>query len=180
MIHIDQEEGGSAGSPTPRHPIRARGVAHRLRALKPEILALVERILDSGVIEKGPHVAALAHEFQQVCHAPHRPVPCDSGTDALKLALLASGIRNLFAGGRQKYWGLEVWGDRSEQPSITSGRKPYRVASSQAAEKAVGEQLWLPFWPEMPEEDRVYLRTCVREVVDSGEGRRKIHAVAGR
>ena len=65
----------------------------------------------------------------------------------------------------------------SEQPSITSGRRPYRVTPSQTAEKAVGEQIWLPFWPEMPEEDLVYLRECVREVVNSGEGRRKVHAV---
>ena len=407
MIHIYQEEGGPAGSPTPRRTIRARGVDHRLRALKPEILALVESIIDSGVIEKGPHVAALAHEFQQFCHAPHRPVPCDSGTDALKLALLASGIgpgdevlvpqlsfmstasavhevgatpvfvdieaevdtysmcpcaaeaaitartraiipvhlfglpveADAFLALRERYhltiigdgaqahgasykermvgnlgfdfetfslaavkniggWRfggivayrdperelllhqiadlgrspgensihavhglranmdefnaavirlqlahLEEWNalrrqqaaehaaaladlapavrtpvqlaERvsaywqyclrcetrelrdtlhtslrargietahypcmlSEQPAITCRRKPYRVAPSQAAEKAVGEQLWLPFWPELPEEDRVYLRECVTEVVNSGEGRRKIHAV---
>jgi dTDP-4-amino-4,6-dideoxygalactose transaminase len=29
----------------------------------------------------------------------------------------------------------------SEQPSITSGRRPYRVTPSQTAEKAVGEQI---------------------------------------
>jgi len=89
---VQQQRMSSTGSPTPLRTIRARGVDRRLRALKPEILALVESILDSGVIEKGPHVAALAREFQQLCHAPQRPVPCDSGTDALKMALLASGI----------------------------------------------------------------------------------------
>jgi len=94
MMRVDTEEVGSAGSPTPRRPIRARGVDRRLRALKPEILALVESIIDGGVIEKGPHVAALAREFQQLCHAPNQPVPCDSGTDALKMALLASGVRS--------------------------------------------------------------------------------------
>jgi len=407
MMRVDTEEVGSAGSPTPRRPIRARGVDRRLRALKPEILALVESIIDGGVIEKGPHVAALAREFQQLCHAPNQPVPCDSGTDALKMALLASGVRsgdevlvpqlsfmstasavhevgatpvfvdieaeaNTYAmspraaeaaitertravipvhlfglpvdadaflelgeryhltiigdaaqahGARYKerivgnlgfafetfslaavkniggwrfggivtyrdppmqlllqqladlgrspgesyvhavhglranmdefnaaiirlqlthleewnalrreqaaehdaaladlapairtpvqltecvsaYWqyclhcesrelrdvlhaSLRARGIEtahypcvlSEHPAITSGRKPYRVVSSAAAQKAVGEQLWLPFWPEMPEEDRVYLRQCVREVINSGVGRRKVYAV---
>ena len=404
---FQQQRMRSTGSPTLLRTICSRGVDRRLRALKPEILALVESILDSGVIEKGPHIAALAREFQQLCHAPYRPVPCDSGTDALKMALLASGIGpgdevlvpqlsfmstasavhevgatpvfvdieaeagtyamsipaaeaaitqrtraivpvHLFGlpvdadallqlgqrfhltiigdaaqahgasykdrivgnlgfefetfslaavkniggwrfGGivtyrdprmefllhqladlgrspgesythivhglranmdefnaaiiRLQLAHLEAWNalrreqaaehdaaladlapavhtpvhlaDRvsaywqycircesrelrdvlhaslrvrgietahypcvlSEQPAIKAGRKPYRVASSQAAEKAVGEQLWLPFWPEMPEEDRVYLRQCVREVVNRGAGRRKISAV---
>ncbi len=404
---FQQQRMRSTGSPTPLRTIRARGVDRRLRALKPEILALVESILDSGVIEKGPHVAALAREFQQLCHAPYQPVPCDSGTDALKMALLASGIGpgdevlvpqlsfmstasavhevgatpvfvdieaeadtyamsipaaeaaitertraivpvHLFGlpvdadaflqlgqrfqltiigdaaqahgasykersvgnlgfdfetfslaavknmggwrfGGivtyrdprmelllhqladlgrspgesythsihglratmdefnaaiiRLQLAHLEAWNalrrqqaaehdaafadlapalhtpvqlaDRvsaywqyclrcesralrdvlhaslrargietahypcvlSEQPAIKAGRKPYRVASSQAAEKAVGEQLWLPFWPEMLEEDRAYLRACVREVVNRGAGRRKVYTV---
>jgi len=407
MTPMHTEEVGSVSNPTPRRPIQARGVDRRLRALKPEILALVESIIDSGVIEKGPHVAALAREFQQLCHAPNPPVPCDSGTDALKMALLASGVgpgdevlvpqlsfmstasavhevgatpvfvdieaeadtyamspraaeaaitertravipvhvfglpvdadallalgershltiigdaaqahgarykermvgnlgfafetfslaavKNIggwrFGGivtyrdprmqlllhqladlGRSPgesyvhavhglranmdefnaaiihlqlthleewnalrreqaaehdagladlapalrtpvqlpervsaYWqyclrcesrelrdvlhaSLRARGIETahypcvlaEQPAITSGRKPYRVVSSAAAQKAVGEQLWLPFWPEMPEEDRVYLRQCVREVVNSGAGRRKVYAV---
>lgn len=407
MMRVNTEEVGSADLPIPRRPIRARGVDRRLRALKPEILALVESILDSGVIEKGPQVAALAHEFQQHCHAPNQPVPCDSGTDALKMALLASGVGpgdevlvpqlsfmstasavhevgatpvfvdieaeadtyamspgaaeaaitertrvvmpvHLFGlpvdadaflalgqryqltiigdaaqaqGARYKervvgnlgfafetfslaavkniggwrfggivtyrdpqmqlllhqladlgrapgesymhtvhglranmdefnaaiirlqlrhleewnalrreqaaehdagladlapairtpvqlpervsaYWqyclrcesrelrdvlhaSLRALGIETahypcmlaEQRAITSGRKPYRVASSAAAQKAVGEQLWLPFWPEMPEEDQVYLRHCVREVINSGVGRRKVCAV---
>ena len=69
MTRVYTEEVGSAGSPTPLRTIRARGVDCRLRALKPEILALVKSILDSGVIEKGPHIAALAREFQELCHA---------------------------------------------------------------------------------------------------------------
>src|SRR5260370_27851164 len=92
MTPMHTEEVGSVSNPTPRRPIQARGVDRRLRALKPEILALVESIIDSGVIEKGPHVAALAREFQQLCHAPNPPVPCDSGTDALQMALLVIGV----------------------------------------------------------------------------------------
>src|SRR5260370_16531428 len=92
MMRVDTEEVGSAGSPTPRRPIRARGVDRRLRALKPEILALVESIIDGGVIEKGPHVAALAREFQQLCHPPNHPVPCHSGTNPPKMPFLARAV----------------------------------------------------------------------------------------
>ena len=80
----------SSSAPTRR--ISSRGTAQRLRALKPEILALVEGILDSGVIEKGPYNQQLARRFQELCGAQNRGVPCDSGTDALKMALLASNI----------------------------------------------------------------------------------------
>src|SRR5260370_16770376 len=45
----------------------------------------------------------------------------------------------------------------AEQPAITSGRKPYRVPSAAAAQKAVGEQLSLPFCPESPHEPPAYL-----------------------
>ncbi len=60
--------------------------------MKAEILALMSAILDSGIIEKGPYVRQLAAAFQAMCGAPHPGVPCDSGTDALKIALEALGI----------------------------------------------------------------------------------------
>src|SRR5258708_19463800 len=94
MMRVATEEVGSAGSPTPRRPIRARGVDRRLRALKPEILALVESIIDGGVVEKGPHVAALAREFQQLCHAPNQPAPSHPAPDALTLTFLARVLRS--------------------------------------------------------------------------------------
>lgn len=75
-----------------RWRVPARGVDVRLRALKWDILAAVETILDSGIIEKGPYNKQLAQAFQAMCGAPYPGVPCDSGTDALKLALEACGI----------------------------------------------------------------------------------------
>src|ERR1700694_2699196 len=65
-----------------RWRIPARGVDVRLRALKWDILAAVEAILDSGIIEKGPYNKQLAQAFQAMCGAPYAGVPCDSGTDA--------------------------------------------------------------------------------------------------
>jgi dTDP-4-amino-4,6-dideoxygalactose transaminase len=72
--------------------IRLRGVDVRLRSLKAGILQVIAEILESGMIEKGPYNARLAVAFQHMCGSPNRGVPCDSGTDALKMALLASGI----------------------------------------------------------------------------------------
>jgi len=74
-----------------RH-VPIRGVAARLRALKPEILDAFDALIDSGIIEKGPYSRRLSESFQAMCGAPYPGVPCDSGTDALKLALEACGI----------------------------------------------------------------------------------------
>jgi len=49
MKQVYTEEAASLSIAAPRRPIRARGVDRRLRALKPEILALVESIIESGV-----------------------------------------------------------------------------------------------------------------------------------
>lgn len=70
MTHVYTGEMGSLGNPTPRRPNRACGIDHCLRVLKPEILALVQSILDNGAIEIGLHVAALAREFQQCGDSP--------------------------------------------------------------------------------------------------------------
>ena len=59
--------------------------------MKPEIDAAVGRVLASGQYVGGPEVAALEEEFASYCGARHG-VAVNSGTSALHLALLASGI----------------------------------------------------------------------------------------
>ena len=61
------------------------------QALKQEILAAVEQVLDSTAFAGGPFVAKFEDEFAAFCHAKHA-VGVGNGTDALWFALLALGI----------------------------------------------------------------------------------------
>jgi dTDP-4-amino-4,6-dideoxygalactose transaminase len=61
------------------------------RAIRPEIDAAVQRVLESGQYVLGPEVAAFEEEFAACCRAPHA-VAVNSGTSALHLALLAAGV----------------------------------------------------------------------------------------
>ena len=61
------------------------------QALKQEILAAVEQVLDSTTFAGGPFVAKFEDEFAAFCHAKHA-VGVGNGTDALWFALLALGI----------------------------------------------------------------------------------------
>jgi dTDP-4-amino-4,6-dideoxygalactose transaminase len=61
------------------------------RELKPEIDAAVSRVLESGQYVGGTEVTSLEAEFASFCGARHG-VAVNSGTSALHLALLASGI----------------------------------------------------------------------------------------
>ncbi|MGD9953000.1 MAG: DegT/DnrJ/EryC1/StrS family aminotransferase [Burkholderiales bacterium] len=56
-----------------------------------EIRAAFERVLASGHFVLGPEGAALEREIAALCGVPHA-VACNSGTDALHLALRAAGI----------------------------------------------------------------------------------------
>jgi dTDP-4-amino-4,6-dideoxygalactose transaminase len=60
--------------------------------LKPQIDAAVAGVLESGHFVGGPEVTALEKEFASYCGARHG-VAVNSGTSALHLALLASGIQ---------------------------------------------------------------------------------------
>lgn len=57
----------------------------------PEIRAALERVLDSGHFILGPEGAALEQAIAALAGVPHA-VACNSGTDALHLALRAAGI----------------------------------------------------------------------------------------
>ena len=61
------------------------------RAIKPEIDAAIQRVLDSGHFILGPEVEAFEGEMAASCGAAHA-VGVASGTDALELSLRACGI----------------------------------------------------------------------------------------
>jgi dTDP-4-amino-4,6-dideoxygalactose transaminase len=60
-------------------------------ALKTELMAAAERVLDSSAFVLGPEGRALEQELAQLCGARHG-VGVGSGTDALRLALTALGV----------------------------------------------------------------------------------------
>jgi dTDP-4-amino-4,6-dideoxygalactose transaminase len=62
-----------------------------LRELGAEVRAALERVLASGHFILGPEGAALEKEIAALVGVPHA-VACNSGTDALHLALRAAGI----------------------------------------------------------------------------------------
>ena len=62
------------------------------RPLKDEILAAWEEILDSAYFVGGKHVEAFEQEFAVACDTKYA-VAVHSGTDALRLALLALGVK---------------------------------------------------------------------------------------
>jgi dTDP-4-amino-4,6-dideoxygalactose transaminase len=66
-------------------------LAAELRELGGEIRAALERVLVSGHFILGPEGAALEKEIAALAGVPHA-VACNSGTDALHLALRAAGI----------------------------------------------------------------------------------------
>lgn len=61
------------------------------RAIKPEVSAAIERVLESCEFTLGSEVAAFETEFAAYCGAAHG-IGVNSGTSALHLALLAAGI----------------------------------------------------------------------------------------
>ena len=72
-------------------PIPMVDPAAEYRALKTEIDAAVGRVLASGRYVLGPEGEALEREIGAYVGSPHA-VGCNSGTDALHLALVAAGI----------------------------------------------------------------------------------------
>jgi dTDP-4-amino-4,6-dideoxygalactose transaminase len=72
--------------------IRFLDLAAEYHELKTEIDAAVARVLESGQFVGGHEVTALEEEFASYCGAQHG-VAVNSGTSALHLALLATGIQ---------------------------------------------------------------------------------------
>ena len=61
------------------------------RAIKDEVLAVVEEVFDSQLFILGPRVAALETAIADYCGTGHA-VGVSSGSDALLLAMMAAGI----------------------------------------------------------------------------------------
>jgi dTDP-4-amino-4,6-dideoxygalactose transaminase len=72
-------------------PIPLLDLRQQYRALKPEIDAAVEQVLESGQFILGPTVSRFEQEFAHFCGARFA-IGVDSGTSALQLALLAAGV----------------------------------------------------------------------------------------
>ena len=63
----------------------------QLRPIKAEIVAAIDRVLESGQFVLGAEVEAFEDEFARYCGAQNA-VAVNSGTSALHLALLAAGV----------------------------------------------------------------------------------------
>jgi dTDP-4-amino-4,6-dideoxygalactose transaminase len=66
-------------------------LARQHSPLRPQIMASLERICDSGAFVLGPEVAQLEQQMAGYCQAKHA-IGCASGSDALLLALMALDI----------------------------------------------------------------------------------------
>ena len=85
MVDTDREfESGM-----PRLPVI--DLARRARGLEPELTAAITRVIASGSYLLGAETAAFESEFARWCGRTHA-VALSSGTDALRLSLLALGI----------------------------------------------------------------------------------------
>jgi len=69
-------------------PVPMLDVGRGNQPLKHEILAALERVIDSGRFLHGPEVTELEKTVAQVCGTSHA-IGCASGSDALLLALMA-------------------------------------------------------------------------------------------
>lgn len=88
----DRHRGKADGRPKEvEAPIPMIDLAAAHRALEPELLARFSAVLASGRFVLGDGVAAFESELAELCEAPHA-VSCNSGTDALWLALRALGV----------------------------------------------------------------------------------------
>jgi dTDP-4-amino-4,6-dideoxygalactose transaminase len=79
----------SAGVTTPTLPVV--DIARRLAGLEPELSDAVERVLRSGQLLLGPETEAFESEFAAFCGRRYA-VAVASGTDALRLSLVALGV----------------------------------------------------------------------------------------
>lgn len=82
LAHMDSEA----------HTVPQADPGQRLRARRREIEAAIARVLDSGSFILGPEVAAFEAEFAAGAGARHA-IGVASGTDALRLGLMALGIK---------------------------------------------------------------------------------------
>jgi len=75
----------------PQSVIPLLDLKEQYAALRPELLAAAQRVLDSGVSISGPEVKAFESEFASAMGAPYC-AGVSNGTDAIELALKACGV----------------------------------------------------------------------------------------
>lgn len=61
------------------------------REIRAEIDSVIKEIIDQCCFIGGPHIEGFERDFAAYCGTRHA-VACKSGTDALKLALMAAGV----------------------------------------------------------------------------------------
>src|SRR5258708_3439220 len=62
------------------------------RGLEPELLEVCKRVIETAGFIGGPEVEGIEKEFAEYCDARHC-VGVNSGTDALRFAIMAAGIK---------------------------------------------------------------------------------------
>jgi dTDP-4-amino-4,6-dideoxygalactose transaminase len=70
-------------------PLLDMGALHR--PIRQEVLAAMERVVDSNAFILGEDVRQLEKSIAQYCQTVHA-VGCGSGSDALLLAMMAAGV----------------------------------------------------------------------------------------
>lgn len=76
----------------PDHPIAFIDLAAQQRAIRPQIDAAIQKVLDHGTYIMGPEVAELETVLSRFCGAKYT-LSCSNGTDALGLGLMAYGVK---------------------------------------------------------------------------------------
>src|SRR5262245_37953637 len=82
---------GSGGQSPPYGNVPLLDVNRATEELRGELLAAVERVIDSGRFLHGPDVTELEQSVAKLCGVKHA-VACASGSDAVLLALMALDV----------------------------------------------------------------------------------------
>jgi aminotransferase EvaB len=77
---------------TPQADVRMFDYVEQYAALRAEILAAIEQVLESGLLILGPRVQEFERNFARFLAAPGEAIGVGNGTDALAIALRALGI----------------------------------------------------------------------------------------
>lgn len=81
----------AAMAPRSAQPIQMLDLSRQFAEIREDVLSAIEAVCDSQQFILGPQVGSFESAAAQACSVPHA-IGCASGTDALWLALAASGI----------------------------------------------------------------------------------------
>jgi dTDP-4-amino-4,6-dideoxygalactose transaminase len=142
MAAVRGPVGTTAGRTDRPGRIPAVDPAAEYAALKPEIDAAVTRVLASGRYIGGPEIEGLEREFAAFCGVAHA-VAVSSGTDALRFALMASGV-GPGAGGGPVAGGPAAGSGQSagERPEVITSPLTF-IATTEAITQAGGRPIFV-------------------------------------